>query len=90
MKVFGFLPVKAIDIVDIIVVAFLLYQFFNFIRGTKATPILVGLVIFYVVSFIVRWFDLKALSWIMSSIIAVWVVAFVIYQGGRLLLGIGG
>ena len=78
MKVFGFLPVKAIDVIDIIVVAFLLYQFFQFIRGTKATPILVGLVIFFVVSFIVRWFDFRALSWIMSSIIAVWVVAFVI------------
>lgn len=78
MKLFGFLSVRAIDIIDIVVVAFLLYQFFRFIRGTKATPILVGLVIFFVVSFIARWLDLKALSWIMGSIIAVWVVAFVI------------
>jgi diadenylate cyclase len=30
------------------------------------------------ISFIARWLDLKALSWIMSSILAVWVVAFVI------------
>lgn len=78
MKVFGFLPVRAIDIVDIIVVAFLLYEFFKFIKGTKATPILVGLAMFFVISFISRWLDLKALSWIMSSILAVWVVAFVI------------
>jgi len=78
MKLFGFLSVRAIDIIDIIVVAFLLYQFFRFIRGSKATPILVGLVIFFVISFIARWLDLKALSWIMSSILAVWVVAFVI------------
>lgn len=78
MKLFGFIFVRAIDIIDIIVVAFLLYQFFRFIRGTKATPILVGLVIFFVISFVARWLDLKALSWIMSSILAVWVVAFVI------------
>lgn len=78
MNIFGFLTVRAIDVIDIIVVAFLLYEFFKFIKGTKATPIFVGLVIFFVVSFIARWLDLKALSWIMSSILAVWVVAFVI------------
>ncbi len=78
MKLFGFLPVRVIDVVDIIVVAFLLYQFFKFIKGTKATPILVGLAIFFAISFISRWLDLKAFSWIMSSILAVWVVAFVI------------
>jgi len=78
MRLFGFLPLRAIDVVDIIVVAILLYEFFKFVKGTKATPILIGLALFFLVSFIARWLDLKALSWIMSSILAVWVVAFVI------------
>jgi len=78
MRLFGFLPVRAIDVIDIVVVAFLLYQFFKFVKGTKATPILVGLAVFFIISFIARWLDLKGLSWIMSSILAVWVVAFVI------------
>jgi diadenylate cyclase len=78
MKLFGFLPLRAIDILDIIVVAILLYEFFKFVKGTKATPILVGLCMFFLISFVARWLDLKALSWIMRSILAVWVVAFVI------------
>lgn len=78
MRLFGFLPIRAIDVIDIIVVAFLLYTFFKFIKGTKATSIMVGLVLFFVISFIARWLDLKALSWIMNSILALWVVAFVI------------
>jgi diadenylate cyclase len=78
MNLFGFLTVRIIDVIDIVVVAFLLYEFFKFIKGTKATPILVGLLLFFMISFIARWLDLKALSWIMSSILAVWVVAFVI------------
>jgi diadenylate cyclase len=78
MNLFGFLTVRIIDVIDIIVVAFLLYGFFKFVKGTKATPILVGLLLFFMISFIARWLDLKALSWIMSSILAVWVVAFVI------------
>ncbi|OPX17507.1 TIGR00159 family protein [candidate division WOR-3 bacterium 4484_100] len=78
MKLFGFLPLRGIDVIDIIVVAILLYAFFRFIKGTKATSILVGLVLFFVISFIARWLDLKALSWIMNSILTIWVVAFVI------------
>lgn len=78
MRLFGFLPVRALDVIDIIVVAILLYEFFKFVKGTKATPILVGLAVFFFISFIARWLDLKGLSWIMSSILAVWVVAFVI------------
>ncbi|OGC41662.1 TIGR00159 family protein [candidate division WOR-3 bacterium RBG_13_43_14] len=78
MKLFGFVPFRIGDIADIILVAILLYEFFKFIRGTKATPILVGLVIFFIISSIARWLDLKTLSWIMDSILTVWVVAFVI------------
>lgn len=78
MKLFGFIPLHAVDIIDIVLVAFLLYQFFRFIKGTKATPILVGLLFFFFISFIARWFGLTALSWILTSIRAVWVVAFVI------------
>uniref|UniRef100_A0A7C4X9M8 Diadenylate cyclase n=1 Tax=candidate division WOR-3 bacterium TaxID=2052148 RepID=A0A7C4X9M8_UNCW3 len=78
MKLFGFLEIKTLDIIDIIIVAILFYQFFKFIKGTKATPILFGLVLFFVISFIARWFNLRALAWIMNSILAVWVVAFVI------------
>ncbi|MBA7557245.1 Cyclic di-AMP synthase CdaA [subsurface metagenome] len=78
MKLFGFLSVRAVDIIDILVVAFLLYEFFKFVKGTKATPILIGLSMFFIISFVARWIDLKAFSWIMNSILAVWVAAFVI------------
>jgi diadenylate cyclase len=78
MKIFGFLVLHPVDFVDIAIVAFLVYQFFRFIKGTKATPILFGLIFFFIASFIARWFNLRAFSWIMNSILAVWVVAFVI------------
>ncbi len=78
MKLFGFLNITAIDVIDIIVVTILIYQFLRFIKGTKATPILFGLLTIFAVSFIARWFNLRALAWIMNSILAVWVVAFVI------------
>ncbi|MEO0106100.1 MAG: diadenylate cyclase CdaA [candidate division WOR-3 bacterium] len=78
MKLFGFLNLNTLDIIDIIIVAILIYQFLRFIKGTKATSILLGLITIFIVSFIARWFNLRALAWIMNSILAVWVVAFVI------------
>lgn len=78
MKLFGFLNLGLIDLFDILIVAILIYQFLRFIKGTKATPILFGLLTIFIVSFIARWFNLRALAWIMNSILAVWVVAFVI------------
>jgi|UniRef100_A0A7V3RI47 diadenylate cyclase len=78
MKLFGFLNINTIDIIDILIVAILIYQFLRFIKGTKATPILFGLLTIFLISFIARWFNLRALAWIMNSILAVWVVAFVI------------
>ncbi len=78
MKLFGFLNLNTLDIIDIIIVAILIYQFLRFIKGTKATPILFGIITIFAVSFIARWFNLRALAWIMNSILAVWVVAFVI------------
>uniref|UniRef100_A0A7V0Z3P3 Diadenylate cyclase n=1 Tax=candidate division WOR-3 bacterium TaxID=2052148 RepID=A0A7V0Z3P3_UNCW3 len=78
MKLFGFLNLSTLDLIDIVIVAIIIYQFLRFIRGTKATPILFGILTIFVVSFVARWFNLRALAWIMNSILAVWVVAFVI------------
>ncbi len=78
MRVLGFIPVRLIDVVDIILVVLLVYQFLRFIKGTRATPILVGLVLFFAISFVARWLDLKGITWIMNSIVTVWVIAFVI------------
>ncbi|MEO0128618.1 MAG: diadenylate cyclase CdaA [candidate division WOR-3 bacterium] len=78
MKLFGFLNLSTLDIIDILIVAILIYQFLRFIKGTKANPILFGILTIFAISFVARWFNLRALAWIMNSILAVWVVAFVI------------
>lgn len=78
MRFFGIIDFRLLDALDIVIVAFLLYQFFRFIRGTRASPIFVGIFFFFATSFIAQWFNLRALAWLLNSIIAVWAVAFVI------------
>lgn len=67
-----------IDILDVIIVAFLFYRLFLLIKGTRATQMFIGLFLLIIVSFIAQWLNLNALNWILSSLKTVWVIAFVI------------
>lgn len=67
-----------IDILDILIVAFLFYRTFLLIRGTRATQMFIGLFLLIILSFLAQWLNLNALNWILSSLKTVWVIAFVI------------
>jgi diadenylate cyclase len=67
-----------IDFIDVGVVAIIVYMFLAFIKGTRALQILIGLVIIFLVSLVARIFNLSALSLILDSLMAIWIIAFVI------------
>ncbi len=67
-----------IDLLDIIIVAFLFYRLFLLVKGTRATQMFIGLFLLIILSVVVQWLNLNALNWILSSLKTVWVVAFVI------------
>jgi len=65
-------PLSALDltgIVDILVVAFLLYQCLMVVRGTRAGPILVGILMMVLLYRLALRAGLVALSWLLSSIV---------------------
>lgn len=67
-----------IDFIDVGVVAVIVYLFLAFIKGTRAFQILIGLLLIFVVSILARTFNLSALSLILDSLMAIWIIAFVI------------
>lgn len=67
-----------IDFIDIGVVAIIFYLFLQFIKGTRAFQILIGLLLIVVISLVARFFNLSALSLILDSLMAIWIIAFVI------------
>lgn len=73
-----FSAVLIVDVIDILIVAFLLYRLFSLMRGTRAASMVLGLVSLFVLSVIARWFNLIAVNWLVSSLRTVWVIAFVI------------
>ena len=80
----GFLPVTIIDILDIALVSFVFYQLYEFLRGSIAARMFIGLVVILLISVIGDLLNMSALSWIMSNLKTVWVIAFVIiFQPGQ-------
>ena len=71
-------PQILVDLVDILIVAFLFYRLFAMIKGTRAAQMFVGLVFIVIASIVAQWFRLNALNWIIGSLKTVWVILFVI------------
>ena len=74
----GFLTITLSDIVDIVIVAFIVYKLYTLLRGTIAAQVFIGLMIILMISFIAQAINLKALSWLLRLLTDIWVIAFVI------------
>ncbi len=73
-----FITIGIFDIIDILLVAFLLYQLYMLIRGTVAINIFVGLFLFYLMWLLVRALNMQLLSSILGQFIGVGVIALLI------------
>lgn len=70
-----------IDFLDVSIVAFLVYQLFLLIRGTRAIQILQGVGILVAVMFLARHFQLATLSWIIHyTMLGVAVALPIVFQ----------
>ena len=77
----GFIPFTFIDILDILLVAGLLFIVYKAMKGTSAPYIMVGIVIIYLVWVVVKALNMELLSTILGQIISVGVIALlVIFQ----------
>lgn len=74
----GFLTFTLLDLIDIILVTFIIYKLYNFIKGTIAQQIFLGLVLVLLLSFIAQAANFKALGWLLKLITDIWVIAFIV------------
>lgn len=66
------------DVVDILLVAYLLYELYNLLRGTAAINILFGIVAVYLVWKLVTALDMELLSEIFGAFISVGFIALIV------------
>lgn len=73
-----FLDIRIIDIVDIVLVAALLYYLYNLVKGTVAINILVGIIIVYGIYVFTRLLEMELLSKILGGFLGVGMFAMVV------------
>ncbi len=73
-----FITFKWIDAIDVFLVALLLYQIYNIVKGTPAVSIFTGIFSIYVVWIVVRAFDMKLFGSILGKFIDVGVIAIIV------------
>ncbi len=73
-----FIKVRMLDVVDILLVAFLLYEIYNLVKGTAAIRIFLGIVAIFVAWRIVRILQMELLSEILGAFISVGFIALIV------------
>ena len=73
-----FITIRFLDVLDILLVAFLLYQLYMLIKGTVAFNIFIGLFLVYLFWLLVKALDMELLGSFMGQFISVGVLALIV------------
>lgn len=70
-----------LDIIDILVMAFIIYKALEFLRDTRAGQLIKGIIILIAIYFVADWLELATIEWLLKTIVnSVIIVAAVIFQ----------
>ncbi|HYK65138.1 MAG TPA: diadenylate cyclase CdaA [Patescibacteria group bacterium] len=70
--------ISAVSIIDILLVAILIYQFLILIRGTRAAPMLLGIAVLALAFYLARLGELRTLNWVVSTLVPYVVFAIIV------------
>jgi uncharacterized protein (TIGR00159 family) len=74
----SFPKITFFDILDVVLVAFIIYQLYNLIRGTIAANIFLGFAVIFVLNFVVKALDMKLLTVILGKFVDVGIIAVIV------------
>ncbi len=70
--------ISVISIIDVLLVAFLIYQFLVLVRGTRAAPMLIGVAALGLAFYFARLGELRTLNWLLSTLLPYVVFALIV------------
>ena len=70
--------ISVFDILDIVIVAFLLYKLIGLVRETRASQLVKGLILLIVVSLVARVLKLRVLDYILTNVLSYGVLAMIV------------
>lgn len=74
----GYIKVTLLDVIDITLVTILIYGIYILFRDSRAKQMVIGLVLLIFLGTFARLLNLQAMSWILGSLQAAWLIFFVI------------
>lgn len=77
-EIFGFLSLSAMDVLDILMVAAILYVLFRWIRGSSAMNIFMAIILLLIVRVIVGSLNMKLMTSLMNTLFDVGILALII------------
>jgi len=72
------LKLTPFDVLDILLVSFIIYQLYSLIRGTIAANIFIGLALIYVLFFVVKALQMRLLTAILQNFVNVGIIAVIV------------
>jgi len=73
-----FIGLRLLDIIDVLLVAFMLYELYNLVKGTAAINILLGIIAIFLVWRLVRILEMELLTEILGAFISVGFIALIV------------
>jgi len=73
-----FIPVTLLDMIDIIFVTSIIYGIYSLFRNSRASQMLLGMIVLLLAGVIAQVLNLRALAWLIGSFQTVWVILFAI------------
>jgi len=65
-------------VVDVLLVALLIYEFLKLVRGTRAAPMLVGVAVLVIAFYAARVWDLKTMNWVVGNLLPYAIFALIV------------
>jgi len=85
LKNFGHIPqLSVISIIDILVVAFLIYEFLKLIKGTRAIPMLVAVILLVGALWLAHIEQLRTVDWLITTLFPYAVFALIVVFGAEI------
>lgn len=79
-----FPQVSTLSIFDIVIVAFLIYEFLKLIKGTRAVPMLIGVSVLAIAFYVARVEPLRTLDWLLTTLLPYAIFALIVVFGAEI------
>jgi len=73
-----FIKVRVVDIVDILIVSYIIYKLLTLMKGTRSAQMITGLISVFSLAFVAFWFQLEGLMWLFTNLATVGILVLVI------------